>query len=199
MPLLIPRGSNQQIVSPGGRSIISYDPQTGKEYWKILHRGWSIAPRPIYGNDLVYVMMDHDHPELWAIDPNGEGDVTNSHIRWKFTKSVPPRSTPILVEDLIYFVNRSGIISCIETSSGELVWKKRLEGNFSASPVYANGQLYFFNEEAAATVIKPGRDFKIVAENKLAVETLMASPAIAGDSLYVRTDGHLYRIDNPEN
>ncbi|MCA9040513.1 MAG: PQQ-binding-like beta-propeller repeat protein [Planctomycetaceae bacterium] len=196
MPILISTETGQQLVSPGGQAIISYDPATGKELWKVLHRGWSIAPRPVFGHDLVFVVMDHDHPELWAIRPDGTGDVTESHIEWKFKKGVPARSSPLLVDDLLFFVDRKGILSCLEATSGELIWKHRLDGNYSSSPVFANNRIYFFNEEGAATVIKPARKFELLAENKLNNETMMASPAIAGDSFFLRTDEHLYRIDS---
>ena len=98
--------------------------------------------------------------------------------------------------DPLFFVDRKGILSCLEATSGELIWKHRLDGNYSSSPVFANNRIYFFNEEGAATVIKPARKFELLAENKLNNETMMASPAIAGDSFFLRTDEHLYRIDS---
>ncbi|QDU81200.1 outer membrane biogenesis protein BamB [Polystyrenella longa] len=197
MPIHISFDGNEQLVSPGGRAIISYDPSTGKELWKILHRGWSIAPRPVFGNDLVYAVMDHDHPELWAIRPDGRGDVTDSHIEWKLTKGIPARSSPLLIDELLFFVDRKGIASCVDAVSGESLGKARLDGNHSASPVYADGRIYFFNETGKATVVKASSDLEVIAENELTNDILMASPAIAGDSLFVRTAGSLYRIDPP--
>jgi outer membrane protein assembly factor BamB len=93
-------------------------------------------------------------------------------------------------------VNRHGIASCLEAQTGELVWKERLEGNYSASPIYANDRIYFFNENAVTTVIKPSRQFEVLAVNTLAEEQLMASPAVAGKSLFIRTAKHLYRIED---
>ncbi len=196
MPLLIPRGTNKQLVSPGGRAIYSYNSETGEELWKIRHRGWSMAPRPIYGKGLVFVVMDYDRPELWAIRPDGNGDVTDSHVAWKATRGVSARSSPVLVNDLIFMVTNRGAISCLEAETGKQVWKNRLPGNYSASPIYASNRIYFSNEESVTTVIEPARTFKVLAENRLEKEELLASPAVAGNALFIRTEKHLYRIEN---
>jgi outer membrane protein assembly factor BamB len=161
----------------------------------VRHRGWSIAPRPVFGLGLVFAIVDRDHPELWAIRPDGSGDVADSHVVWKVTRTMPPRSSPLLVDDRLFLVNRIGVASCLEAKTGEIPWKERIEGQYSASPIYANGRIYFFNEKAVSTVIKPSRRFEVLAVNRLAEEQLMASPAVAGRSLFVRTEKHLYRIE----
>jgi len=196
MPIVVPWGSGTQLVSPGAKAVFAYDPATGDELWKVRHRGWSIAPRPVSGLGLVFVATDHDHPEFWAIRSDGSGDVTDSHVVWKATQGMPSRSSPLLIEELLFLVNRHGIASCLEAQTGELVWKERLEGNYSASPIYANDRIYFFNENAVTTVIKPSRQFEVLAVNTLAEEQLMASPAVAGKSLFIRTAKHLYRIED---
>ena len=146
---------------------------------------------------MVFVIMDHDRPELWAIKPGGTGDVTESHIAWKQKRGMPPRSSPLLVDDLIFVVNHDGIASCLEARKGTLVWKKRLGGDYSASLLHAGGRIYFFNENAVCTVIKAARQYEILANNALGNERLMASPAAAGNSLFVRTEKHLYRSEGP--
>ena len=155
-----------------------------------------MAPRPVSGLGLVFVVTDHDHPEFWAIRPDGSGDVTDSHVVWKATQGMPSRSSPLLIEELLFLVNRHGIASCLGAQTGELVWKERLEGKYSASPIYASDRIYFFNENAVTTVIKPSRQFEVLAVNRLAEEQLMASPAVAGKSLFIRTAKHLYRIED---
>ena len=111
--------------------------------------------------------------------------------------AMPSRSSPLLIGDLLFLVNSDGIASCLEARTGELVWKQRIQGNYSASPVYADGRIYFFNENAVGTVIKPSRKFEALAVNPLHEEQLLASPAVAGRSLFVRTEKHLYRIEEP--
>jgi outer membrane protein assembly factor BamB len=167
---------------------------TGVELWQVRHKGFSCAPRPVYGHGLVFVVTDHDHPELWAVRSDATGDVTDSHVAWREIRSMPSRSSPILVDDLLYVVNQQGILSCLEAETGELVWKNRLEGEYSASPIHADNRIYYFNENAVCTVIKPGRTLEELAVNRLAEQPLMASPAVAGDSFFIRTESHLYRV-----
>ena len=198
-PIVIPRGSGTQLVSPGAKALIAYDPATGDELWKVHHRGFSITPRPLFGLGLVFVVMDHDHPELWAVRPDGNGDVTDSHVAWKATRGIPSRSSLLLIDDLLFLVNADGVASCVEARTGELVWKERIKGKYSASPIYANDRIYCFNENAVSTVIKPSRQFEILAVNPLAEEQLMASPAAVGKSLFIRTEKHLYRIEDPSS
>ena len=110
---------------------------------------------------------------------------------------MPPRCSPLLVDDLLYLVNRRGIATCLEAASGEPVWKKRLSGQYSASPIYDGNRIYLFNEDAVTTVIRPGRALDVVAAKALAKEPLLASPAIDGNAFIVRTENHLYRIEQP--
>jgi outer membrane protein assembly factor BamB len=108
---------------------------------------------------------------------------------------MPSRPSPILVGDLLYVVSSEGLVSCLEAKTGELVWKERLGSKFSASPIHAAGRIYFFDESSVTSVIEPGRQFELLAKNKLDGEELMATPAVVGNSLILRTAKHLYRID----
>lgn len=196
-PFIIPRGNSNQMVSIGAKGVYSYDPENGKELWKAEHRGWSIAPRPVYGEGLVFTMIDRDRPEMWAINPNGSGDITETHIEWKETKRMPPRASPIFFKGLLYVVDRNGYISCIEAKTGKSIWQKRMKGRFSASPILANNLIYFFNEDTVCTIIKPTRELEIVTENKLSSDKLMATPAFDENSIYIRTENNLYKIKEP--
>jgi outer membrane protein assembly factor BamB len=195
-PKLVPRGKGMQLVSIGAKAVVSYDPMTGHELWTVRHRGWSIAPRPVFGHGLVFAIVDRDHPELWAIRPDGKGDVTDSHVVWREKRGMPRRSGPLLVGDLLFVVSHDGIATCLEAKTGKEVWKNRLKGDYSASPLHAADRLYFFNEDSVCTVIRPSRQFEVLAVNKLGQEQLMASPAVAGQSLFVRTEKSLYRIED---
>ena len=193
-PFIIPRGNTNQMVSIGAKGVYSYDPENGKELWKAEHRGWSIAPRPVYGEGLVFTMIDRDRPEMWAINPSGSGDITETHIEWKETKRMPPRASPIFFKGLLFVVDRNGYISCLEAKTGKSLWQKRMKGRFSASPILANNLIYFFNEDTVCTIIKPTRELEIVAENKLSDDKLMATPAFDENSIYIRTEKKLTRI-----
>ena len=196
-PFIIPRGNSNQMVSIGAKGVYSYDPENGKELWKAEHRGWSIAPRPVYGEGLVFTMIDRDRPEMWAINPNGRGDITETHIEWKETKRMPPRASPIFFKGLLFVVDRNGYISCLEAKTGKSLWQKRMRGRFSASPILANNLIYFFNEDTVCTIIKPTRELEIVTENKLSSDKLLATPAFDENSIYIRTENNLYKIKKP--
>ncbi len=194
MPGIAPRDGGIQLVSSVGQGVYAYD-ISGNELWRVRHKGWSIAPRPVSGHGLVFAIVDRDHPELWAIRHDGSGDVTESHIAWKETRSMPARCTPLLVDDLLYAVNRAGIMTCLEAKTGDLVWKQRLEGEYSATPIFAKDRIYLFNEDAVCTIIRPGRKFDVIAVNSLAKQQLLASPAVDGSAFIVRTANSLYRIE----
>jgi outer membrane protein assembly factor BamB len=194
-PIILEAGGQTQLFSPGAKAMMSYDPLTGKELWKARYQGWSITPRPLFANGLLYVITDYERPELWAVRPEGKGDVTDTHVTWKVTKDMPSTVSLILVEDLLYAVNAQGYGLCLEAKTGTVVWRERLPGRHSASPIYGDGRLYFFNDKGLTTVLAPGREFKVLASNQLDTETLMATPAVVGESLIVRTKTHLYRIE----
>ena len=196
MPSLIQHNGQLQLVSNGAQGCYAYDPETGDELWKIKHHGFSNAPRPVAGHGLLFTTVDRDNPQLWAIRLGGKRDVSDSHIAWNETAAMPPRCSPLLVDDFLYLINRLGIITCLEAKSGEQVWRSRLPGSYSASPIYANGHIYVFNEDAISFILKPGRELEITHENQLAEDILVATPAVSGKALFVRTENHLYRIEN---
>ena len=194
-PIIAKNGDQRQLISVGPRATMGYDVPTGKEIWKVTYGGWSIAPRPIYRDGIVYMISAYINPELWAVRTDGKGDVTSTHILWKNSKGMPSRPSPILVGDLLYVVSSEGFVSCLEAKTGELVWKDRLGSKFSASPIHVAGRIYFFDESSVTRVIEPGRQFELLATNKLDGEEMMATPAVVGNSLIIRTGKHLYRID----
>ena len=193
MPGTGPRGDGIQLISPVAQGVFSYDPN-GKELWKVRHKGWSVFPRPVTGHGLVFTIVDRDHPELWAIRHDGSGDVTETHIAWKETRSMPARCMPLLVDNLLYLVNRGGIITCLEAKNGEVVWKERLAGQYSATPIFAQDRIYLFNEDAVCTIIRPGREFRVMSAGSLAKQQLLATPAVDGNAFIIRTAGFLYRV-----
>lgn len=194
-PQVIQSGGRLQVISPGPMATIGYDPRTGDELWKVRYRGWSMVARPLFGHGLVFMINDYDRPQLWAVRPDGHGDVTDSHVAWTVDRGMPSQPSFLLVGDLLYLVNNGGIAYAIEARTGAEVWRSRIHGDYSASPVYADGRIYFFARDSVATVIEPGRQFEELAVNHLDGGQMMASPAVAGGALFVRTQAHLYRIE----
>ena len=195
-PHLVTVGGQPLLVSVGGKASYGYDPLTGKERWRLEHRSTHTpAGRPVSGHGLVFYGTGWDAPELLAVRPDGAGDVTSTHVAWRFTRSVPLKPSVLLAGDLIFMINDTGIATCVEAKTGTLVWQSRVGGTFSASPLHAAGRVYFFDEDGKTTVIEAGRQFKVLAENMLD-NGFMASPAVAGDALIVRTTKDLYRIES---
>ena len=193
-PLVIDAGGKSQMVSLGARAAFSYDPRTGRELWKVRHAGHSSAPRPVFGHGLVFFTTGHGTTQLWAVRVDGQGDVTDSHVAWKADRGVPLTPSPLLVGDLLYMVSDNGTATCLEAATGKQVWRERIGGNYAASPVYADGRMYFFNQQGKANVLKAGRALEGLATNTLE-DGCMASPAVSGKGLFVRTKTHLYRIE----
>jgi outer membrane protein assembly factor BamB len=189
-------GNGPVLLSEGSKCLYAYDPMTGKELWRSEYRNsHSGSATPLIGKDLIYYCTGHGQPELWAIRPGGHGVIDESQIAWKVKKAVPTRASPILVDGLIYMVNDSGVVNCLDAKTGKDLWHARIDGTYSAAPIYANGRIYFFNETGKATVIAAGREFKVLAENQLA-DGFMATAAVSGDALFLRTKSALYRIEN---
>ena len=193
-PLLIRVGDQEQVVSVGAYRAGAYDPQTGKEIWRVSYAdGFSNVPRPVYGHGLVYIATGFQQPTLLAVRPDGTGDVTNTHVAWTLRRAAPLTPSPLIVDEEIYIVNDGGIASCLDAKTGEIHWQQRLGGEYSASPLFADGRIYFLNEEGVATAIAPGRVFRRLATASLDGATL-ASIAVSGGSMFIRTHTHLYRI-----
>ena len=193
-PLVITVEGRDQLVSTGAYRAAAYDPLTGREIWRVRYEnGFSNVPRPLYGHGLVYIATGFNDPTLIAVRPDGEGDVTRTHLAWTVDRAAPYTPSPILVDDELYMLNDLGILTCLEAKSGTAIWRVRLPGNYSASPVFADGRIYFQNEEGVTTVIAPGREFQRLATNRVD-GAMLASMAISGGSIFVRTDTHLYRI-----
>ena len=198
-PLVIRTGERTQVVSVGAFRAVAYDPASGKEIWRVAYAdGFSNVPRPVYGNDLVYIATGFQQPTLIAVRPGGSGDVTKTQVAWTLTRGAPLTPSPLLVGGELYVVNDSGIASCLEAKTGEIIWQARLSGTFSASPVFADGRIYFLSEQGVATVIAPGREFRRLAANRLD-GAILASPAVASGSIFIRTESHLYRIGKSRN
>ena len=194
-PLLVRVGDREQIVNASAFRATAHDPETGREIWRVRYpNGFSNVPRPVHGHGLVYLSTGFQSPTLLAVRADGAGDVTRSHVAWRLRRGAPLTPSPILVGDELYMVTDFGIGTCVDALTGAVRWQRRLGGNHSASPVFAGGRLYFQNEEGVTTVIAPGTEFRVLARNRLDGTTL-ASMAVADGALFIRTDTHLYRIE----
>ncbi len=184
----------KQLIIPGSDVVQSLNPLTGEEIWRVRYTGYSVIPRPIYESGLVFVSTSYDRPSLLAIDPSGQGDVTESHVKWSTASANIPH-TPSLVgmHGKVAMVSDKGIAAAYDALTGKELWKERIGGNFSASPLLVGSLMYLLSEEGDCTVLDIADIPTVVAKNKLDARTL-ASPAVIGNDLLIRTDKALMRI-----
>jgi outer membrane protein assembly factor BamB len=184
-----------QLIVPTSKGAFSYDPLTGRELWRVRYAGFSTAARPVYAEGLLFLSSGFSKGELLAVDPTGSGDVTDTHVRWLENKTMPSKPSPIYANGLLFVMQDQGVASCLKSATGEKVWQSRVGGNYSASPVLADGKIYFANEEGKVTVVAAAAEYQVLGENQL--ETgIMASPAVVDQALLLRTTTHLYRVEN---
>ncbi|MBM80238.1 MAG: pyrrolo-quinoline quinone [Planctomycetaceae bacterium] len=194
-PLLIRAGEADQLVCNLASRIVSLDPQTGKDIWSIRQRGCANVPRPLFGHGLIFVCGGYMKPDIYAIKPDGRGDVSKTHIRWQSDRSVPQNASPVIVGDELYLItDKGGIASCLDARTGEVHWRKRIGGAYYASMLVADGRIYLSSEEGRTTVIAPKTTFQELATNQIDGE-IRASLAAVGKAIYLRSDSKLYRIE----
>ena len=196
-PLVATVGGNTQVLSVGAKALYGYDPMSGRELWKIPTPAFSGAASPVYGQGIAYMITGFGKTELLAIRLDSRADVTDANIAWRTARMVPQTPSPVLVDDLFFMINDAGVVTCLEADSGKQVWRERLEGDFAASLLYADGHVYCFSREGVATVLKAARNYEVVATNVLD-SGFMASPAVSGRTLFLRTKESLYRIESSQ-
>ena len=193
-PLVVEIQGKPQLMSPAANWLYAYDPATGRELSRMSYGtlGFSISARPVTGHGLIYMSTGFMRPELLAIRADS---AAGPEIAWRFGKGVPNVPSPLLVGDELYFVSDAGgMVTCLDARTGAEQYRERLGGNFSASPVFADGKIYISSREGRTSVLAPGRSFKRLAENQLDGQ-LMASAAVVDGALFLRTDKALYRIE----
>jgi outer membrane protein assembly factor BamB len=193
-PLVIEVNGKQQAVVPGAQWFVAYDPETGKELWQVDHgRGFSNVPSPVFDGKFVYLCTGFGKPQLWAVRPDGSGDVSDTHVVWRQKQQIGARSSAVVSCGRIYVISDAGVASCLKAETGEPIWRERIPGNYSASPIVGDGRVYFQSQEGRTTVIADAAEFKVLATNDLN-GMQMASPAAVDGDLLLRTDTHLYRV-----
>ena len=183
-----------QVIAPGSDCVQALDPQTGRTIWRLDYTGYSVVPKPIYHADLVLLSTGFDDSELLAIRPDGRGNVTDTHLKWQLDRNIPKTPSMVARDGFVFSISDNGIALCVDVASGEIRFRERVGGNFSASPILAGGHVYFTSEAGVTTVIRAGPQFEQIARNDLGERTL-ASPAVVGNALLLRTDKALYRLE----
>ncbi|MCA9041776.1 MAG: PQQ-binding-like beta-propeller repeat protein [Planctomycetaceae bacterium] len=193
-PILIEVNGKKQIFSPGAYVAGAYAPEDGTELWRVSHPGFSVVPRPLFEHDHIFMATSFMESQLLVIDPTGQGDVTDSKITGKFDRGVPHTPSLLMVGLNMYLFSDNGIATCIDAKSGKEYWKKRIPGNYSASPIYADGKIYIPSETGVCVVLEEGQKYKKLAQNPMKERTFASFAPIDG-ALIIRGEKNLYRIE----
>jgi outer membrane protein assembly factor BamB len=203
-PTVVEAGGRAELVTNAPRFIRGYDPLTGRELWRLGGSSKITAPTPIAAGGFILVASGRA-PErpIFAVRPGASGDITltggarsNASVAWSWTQRGPYMPTPIAYEGLVYALANQGLFDCYDAASGQEVYRQRLPhrgSGFSASPVVADGRLYLPGEDGDIFVVRAGRTFELLATNTVG-EPVMATPAIAGGTMFVRGERNLFAI-----
>ncbi len=184
-----------QIISPGSNIVQSISPTDGSVLWSVSYEGFSVIPRPVYYQGLVYVCTGYSTAQLIAIDPTGRGDVTDSHVRWIHRSNVPLTPSLVGANNSLIMTSDGGVATALDPVSGMEKWRKRLGGNYSASPLVAGDRVYFQSESGESVVLALGEQPQEIARNVLPGR-IFASFAVVDGDLIVRAEQGVYRISN---
>jgi len=206
-PAIVRGPARTELVVNGFRHAGGYDPANGKPLWKLSGGGDIPIPTPIYAHNLIFMSSAHGSGRpLYAVRPGATGDLTvkddetiDESLAWYKQRDGIYMQTPLVYEDYLYACRNNGVLSCYEARTGERMYQQRLGGGrtgFTASPVAADGKIYFTSENGDVFIVAAGPEFKLVATNEMN-ESCMATPAIAGGMLIIRTTNHVYAIGKP--
>lgn len=184
-----------ELLSIGAKAFYGYEPLTGKELWRVEERGQhSAGTRPVVGKGMIFWPTGFAKGQLFAMKAGGRGVFTSTNMVWTTKRSVPNKPSLLLVDELLFTIDDSGIATCLDAVTGAQIWNERIGGNFSASPLYADGKIWFFSEQGKTTVIEASKTYKVLGESQLG-DGFMASPAVSGKALFLRSRTQVYRIE----
>ena len=199
-PIVIKAAGRELLISNSSYMCFAHDVKTGEVIWTFEYGYDSTVSQPLFWNGLVFVnsgwIKIDNRPYFtrqYAVDPEGRGDITGTHVKWVYEDDVPQLSTPVIVDGNMYMIHDRGMLTCLDALEGRPLWKEKLKGNYNSSPVFAAGYIYFFSVKGDCTIIKPGGTFQKVAENSIG-EMVKTVPAFVNGDMVLRTDQNLYLI-----
>ena len=201
-PIIINVKGTDMLISNGSAVCIAYDPNTGREIWRVVNGAESTIAMPFTEKGVVFWYAGYmvagdgtNYTELMAVNPDGAGDITGTNVIWKKRDELSRNQclTPVIKDGLIYTVNTRNILMCLDAATGEEIWSTHMTSNYDASPIYVNGNIWFFSVKGEALAIKAGRKFEVVTKNQMD-SGIWATPAVLRNSVILRTQKYLYRI-----
>jgi len=192
-PQILSAGGEDRLISSAGNVIQGFDPDTGERIWTVSSPGEGVVPSVVVGEGLIFTASGFGDSAIRVVRAGGKGDVTKTHIAWESAEDVPKIPSMLYVKPYLYLLTDAGVAKCLKAATGEVIWRQRLGDRCSASPVWADGKIYFLSEKGTTTVIADGAEFKVIAKNELN-ETCKASPAISQRNIFIRSEKNLYCI-----
>ncbi len=192
-PFVVPGPNGDEMIVNSSERIDALNPSTGELLWYVGEPNRVPIPMPVFHDGVLYASRGYSSSPYLAVKVGGRGDVSQTHVQWLVKTGAPYVSSLLYYQGVIYMATETGIASAVDAADGKLLWRERLGGVFSASPVAADGKVYLLNEAGEAFVLQAGREFKVLRRNSLEERTL-ASPAISEGRIFLRTDEHLVCI-----
>lgn len=190
-PLVISAAGKSQIITLGVPFVIAYAPADGAEIWRAEALNGEVTPSPIFAGGMVLAISPSE--KLLAIRPDGNGDVTKTHIAWTVEESMPDIASPVSNGELVFAVTSGGLLFCFDVKDGKKLWEHDLETDCQASPTLVGGRLYVLSTKGTVIVTEAGRQFKELARTEMG-EPLFASPAFVNQRIFLRGSKNLYCI-----
>jgi outer membrane protein assembly factor BamB len=192
-PIIREIGNRTQMVMSGSKQVVSLDPNNGKLHWTVEGPTEQFVASMVFDGEKFYLSAGFPDYYVMAIDPDGSGDVTKSHVAWSSREAKCYVPSPVLAQGQLFVADDRGTLNCFDTKTGKRMWQDRLGGHNSASLVTANGLVYCIADEGILRVIRPNNKLDIVSENPLG-ENSFASPAISQGQIFIRGEKHLFAI-----
>jgi outer membrane protein assembly factor BamB len=203
-PTVFDAADRHELVANGSNFIRGYDPETGKELWRLGGSSNIATPTPVANDELIVVTSGRRPVKpIFAIRPGAKGDITlpdgkttSDFVAWSSSGRGPYMPTPVMYRDHLYVLNNNGVLDCYDLATGDEIYRERIPhggGGFSASPVAADGKLYLPSEDGSVFVVKAGPAFELLSQNPMG-QRIMASPALSDGMLYIRAEHHLFAI-----
>ncbi len=192
-PQILSEKGRDQLVSSAGNVVQGFDLDTGRRIWTVSSPGEGVVPSIVIGDGLIFTTSGFGESAIRTIRTGGKGDVTKTHIAWESQEDVSKVPSMLYVRPFLFLVTETGVAKCLKAATGEEIWRERLGGKHSASPIWADGRIYFLSEKGKTTVIADGDEFKVLAENELN-EKCIASPAVSRKQIFIRSENNIYCI-----
>ena len=192
-PLVVPGPNGPEVIVNSSERVDAYNPRNGELLWYTGGTNRFPVPSPLFHDGIIYMSRGYRSSPYMAIRPGGKGDISKSHVIWENTTGGPYISSLVYDSGLIYMATDVGAVTVVDAKDGSRVWQQRIEGVFSASPVAADGKIYFVSEDGETIVVRSGRTPEVLSRNDLG-ERQIASPAVSNGQIFIRTDDHLFAI-----